>query len=253
MNAAPGDFFITAESSETGFGLFSATHFIWLFTGVSAIVLFCFLYRRAVEGSRRRMRISVASVTVAFELLKSILLILSGDYGIGRLPLHLCGFSIYFCFIHSFMKRAPHGVFSQFLYAFCMPGAVFALIFPDWTGYPLLSFMTFAGFLLHFLITIYVVMQVAGSDIVPDLRRLPAGTLIMLALAVPVYFFDRATGTNYMFLNWPSPGSPLEWFSSFGRPGYLIGYIPLILITWMLLYLPFILNMHSGAKMRQNR
>ena len=248
MGILPGDFFVTAESPETGFGLFSATHFIWLIIGAATAVLICLIYRRSPAEKRRRIRITLASSALAIELLKTLLLILAGDYGIGRLPLHLCGLSIYFCFIHSFMKSSPSNVFSQFLYFFCMPGAVFALIFPDWVGYPLFSFMTFSGFLLHFLITIYVVMQVISADIFPDLRRLPACILIMLLLAVPVYFFDKSAGTNYMFLNWPSPGSPLEWFSSLGRPGYLLGYIPLMLITWAVLYLPFILHSKSRKK-----
>ena len=248
MGILPGDFFVTAESPETGFGLFSAAHFIWLIIGAAAAVLICLIYRRSPAEKRRRIRITLASSALAIELLKTLLLILAGDYGIGRLPLHLCGLSIYFCFIHSFMKSSPSSVFSQFLYFFCMPGAVFALIFPDWVGYPLFSFMTFSGFLLHFLITIYVVMQVISAGIFPDLRRLPACILIMLLLAVPVYFFDKSAGTNYMFLNWPSPGSPLEWFSSLGRPGYLLGYIPLMLITWAVLYLPFILHSKSRKK-----
>ncbi|MCR4607936.1 MAG: TIGR02206 family membrane protein [Oscillospiraceae bacterium] len=248
MGILPGDFFVTAESPETGFGLFSAAHFIWLIIGAAAAVLICLIYRRSPAEKRRRIRITLASSALAIELLKTLLLILAGDYGIGRLPLHLCGLSIYFCFIHSFIKSSPSSVFSQFLYFFCMPGAVFALIFPDWVGYPLFSFMTFSGFLLHFLITIYVVMQVISADIFPDLRRLPACILIMLLLAVPVYFFDKSAGTNYMFLNWPSPGSPLEWFSSLGRPGYLLGYIPLMLITWAILYLPFILHSKSSKK-----
>ena len=247
MGILPGDFFVTAESPETGFGLFSAAHFIWFIIGAAA-VLICLIYRRSPAEKRRRIRITLASSALAIELLKTLLLILAGDYGIGRLPLHLCGLSIYFCFIHSFMKSSPSSVFSQFLYFFCMPGAVFALIFPDWVGYPLFSFMTFSGFLLHFLITIYVVMQVISAGIFPDLRRLPACILIMLLLAVPVYFFDKSAGTNYMFLNWPSPGSPLEWFSSLGRPGYLLGYIPLMLITWAVLYLPFILHSKSRKK-----
>lgn len=248
MGILPGDFFVTAESPETGFGLFSAAHFIWLIIGTAAAVLICLIYRRSSDEKRSRIRITLASSALAIELLKTLLLILAGDYGIGRLPLHLCGLSIYFCFIHSFMKSSPSSVFSQFLYFFYMPGAVFALIFPDWVGYPLFSFMTFSGFLLHFLITIYVVMQVISADIFPDLRRLPACILIMLLLAVPVYFFDKSAGTNYMFLNWPSPGSPLEWFSSLGRPGYLLGYIPLMLITWAVLYLPFILHSKSRKK-----
>ena len=248
MGLLQGDFFVTAESPETGFGLFSAAHFIWLIIGTATAVLICLIYRRSSAVKRRRIRIALSSSALVIELLKTLLLILAGDYGIGRLPLHLCGLSIYFCFIHSFMKSSPHSVFSQFLYFFCMPGAVFALIFPDWVGYPLFSFMTFSGFLLHFLITIYAVMQVISTDIFPDLRRLPACILIMLLLAVPVYFFDKSSGTNYMFLNWPSPGSPLEWFSSLGNPGYLLGYIPLMLITWAVLYLPFILHSKSRKK-----
>ena len=248
MGILPGDFFVTAESPETGFGLFSAAHFIWLIIGAATAVLICLIYRRSPAEKRSRIRITLASSALAIELLKTLLLILAGDYGIGRLPLHLCGLSIYFCFIHSFIKSSQSSVFSQFLYFFCMPGAVFALIFPDWVGYPLFSFMTFSGFLLHFLITIYVVMQVISADIFPDLRRLPACILIMLLLAVPVYFFDKSTGTNYMFLNWPSPGSPLEWFSSLGRPGYLLGYIPLMLTTWAVLYLPFIFHSKSSKK-----
>ena len=77
---------------------------------------------------------------------------------------------------------------------------------------PLVSFLTFAGFAGHFLIVTYVVMQVLAGDIAPDIRRAGACLLLMLALAVPVFIFDRLTATNYMFLNYPSPGSPLEWF-----------------------------------------
>ena len=128
----------------------------------------------------------------------------------------------------------------QFLYAFCMPGALAALLFPDWRVYPLVSFLTFAGFAGHFLIVTYVVMQVLAGDIAPDIRRAGACLLLMLALAVPVFIFDRLTATNYMFLNYPSPGSPLEWFSFLGRPGYILGYFPLIAAVWAVIYAPFV-------------
>lgn len=242
MNALFRQFFVLTESSETGFGLFSAAHFLWLAICAAVILSAGFRYKKASPRARGRMRLAAASLALAVELMKTVFLLCMGEYGIGRLPLHLCGLSVYMIFVHSLRARPANGVFSQFLYAFCMPGAVFALIFPDWTGYPLFSFMTFAGFLLHMLIVLYVITLLFGKDLVPSLRRLPVCILIMLLICVPVYFFDRFTHTNYMFLNWPSPGSPLEWFSFLGRPGYLLGYIPMALLTWAVLYLPFSLR-----------
>ena len=241
-------FFVTAESPELGFGLFSPAHFIWLIISAVVIAAAGILYRKAAAPVRHRMRITAGAAILAVELIKTAFLIYAGEYDIYRLPLHLCGLAVYLEFIHSLRDRPADGVFSQFLYSCCMPGAVFALIFPDWTGYPLFSFMTFAGFILHMLAVLYVVMQLSGKDIVPALRRLPACMFILLLIAVPVFFFDRLTVTNYMFLNWPSPGSPLEWFSFLGRPGYLLGYIPLMLATWAILYLPFILRSNPGKK-----
>ena len=144
--------------------------------------------------------------------------------------------AVYICVLHAVRGGALTG---QFLYAFCMPGAAFALFFPDWRCYPALSFMTLAGFMGHTLIVAYVLMQVCAGDIVPDIRRAPACLGVMLSLAAPVYVFDILTGTNYMFLNWPSPGSPLELFSFLGRPGYIAGYFPLLAAVWAAIYAPF--------------
>ena len=144
--------------------------------------------------------------------------------------------AVYICALHAWRGGALTG---QFLYAFCMPGAVFALIFPDWGYYPALHFMSASSFVIHGLIVTYVVMQVMARDIVPDVKKCPQCLGLMLALALPVYIFDRATGTNYMFLNWPSPGSPLEWFAFLGRPGFVLGYLPILAAVWAVMYYPF--------------
>ena len=79
-----------------------------------------------------------------------------------------------------------------------------------------------------------------GGDLRPEARQLPKCLGILVCCAVPVALFNRFFGTNYMFLSWPSPGSPLEWFASFlGRPGYLLGYLPMLALVWLILYLPF--------------
>ena len=99
--------------------------------------------------------------------------------------------------------------------------------------------MTACGFALHGLLVAYALMQVLGGDLQPETNALPGCLGLMLLLALPVYGFDRLEGTNYMFLNWPPATTPLMWFAPLGRPGYLLGYLPLIAIVWAVLYGPF--------------
>ena len=225
--------FSIVPGSERAFGLFSPLHILWLLAALAAWLLLCGRYRRCTPARRVRMRRAAAGAALAIELLRSLLLMRAGEYGVGRLPLHLCALAVYISFLHALRGGELTG---QFLYAFCMPGAVCALLFPDWSAYPAFHFMSVSSFVLHILLVGYTLMQVSGGDIRPDTRRTPACLGIMLLIAVPVYIFDRLTGTNYMFLNWPSPGSPLEWFAFLGRPGYLLGYLPLLTAAWAVIY-----------------
>ena len=63
----------------------------------------------------------------------------------------------------------------------------------------------------------------------------------MLAVAAVMYVFNKLAGTNYFFLNSPAPGSPLEWFARFlGNPGYILGFLPIMAVVWLALYLPWL-------------
>ncbi|MBR6352353.1 MAG: YwaF family protein, partial [Firmicutes bacterium] len=126
----------------------------------------------------------------------------------------------------------------QTLYALCLPGTVAALVFPDWTYYPPIHFITIEGFLFHFGVVAYVVFQLISGRIRPSLRVLWK-VLVFLAVAVPpIYFFNKHFHTNYFFVNVPSPGSPLEWFmQAFGDPGWLLGYAALVLVIMLMMEL----------------
>lgn len=224
--------------------MFSPAHIFFLAAAAACALWLCVRYRHTSGESRRKQRLAVACSALALEILRAALLIASGNYTLGRLPLHLCGMAVYISAFHALRGGRLTG---QFLYAFCMPGAAAALLFPDWSYYPALHFMTLCSFVLHILLFCYPLMQAVGGDIRPEGKALPGCLGIMMAIAIPVYGFDVLTNTNYLFLNWPSPGSPLEWFSFLGRPGYLLGYIPLIAMVWALLYLPF-LRKRDGSK-----
>lgn len=219
------------EYGADGFGLFSWVHFLYLALGAVLVFFLCRRYKNTAERERTRRRVGITLFTL--ELLRAFVLAVNGRYTVYTLPLHLCGMAVYLSFFHALRPRPLLG---QFLYAFCMPGALFALVFPDWTYYPGWHFLTLMGFLIHTLLVAYTLMQVCSGDIVPRLRDAPKCLALMLALAAPVYVFNRLAGTNYMFLHWPSPGSPLEWFSFLGNPGYILGYFPILAVVWVLLY-----------------
>lgn len=232
------DFFdvSAALSSATGITRFSVYHVAWLIAGAVICLLLCSVYSHLSTRGRAILRPTAAFLPLVVELLRTALFIAAGEYDIGRLPLHLCTMSVYLAAYHSLFGGELAG---QLLYAFGMPGGICALVFPDWCAYPPASFLSASSFLLHIFLVSYPIMLAVGGDITPDFRRAPFMLGILFAVALPIFVFDRITGTNYMFLNSPAPGSPLEWFSPLGRPGYILGYIPLLLIVWCVIYAPF--------------
>lgn len=225
-----------ALNAAEGVARFSGAHVAWLCAGGVIIALLCALYARTKAPGRWWVRRLAALTPLALELLRSALFMAAGEYGVGRLPLHLCSMSVYLAAYHAVFGGELAG---QLLYAFAMPGALCALIFPDWGGYPARSFLSASSFLLHIFLAAYPLMLAVGGDLRPDIRRAPAMLGLLAAVAVPVFCFDRAMGTNYMFLNFPAPGSPLEWFAPLGRPGYILGYLPMLAVVWGVIYAPF--------------
>jgi hypothetical integral membrane protein (TIGR02206 family) len=215
-----------------GFSCFSFGHFVWLAVGCLLISSLAYFYK-VHKKERRLLTFAVAALALSLELGRAALLLHLGLYDRGRLPLHLCTLSIYLCFFHSVH---PGKTLGQFLYAFSLPGAVFALLFPDWADYPAWHFVTVSSFLLHFLMVLYPLMQVLTGDIKPDAKQLPRVLLMMLCLAVPIYFLNLSLDTNYMYLNYPLVATPLMLFSSLGRPGYLVVYPLLVSLIWLILY-----------------
>ena len=234
------EYFFTPEHElppGVGFALWGAAHLVWLCIAAVLAAALCVCYRRADTAGRARLRRALGWAVLACEALKDLNLAAQGCLNVWNLPLHLCGLAVFFTFAHS---RRPGTTVGNFLYSCCMPGAAFALLTPDWTAFPPFSYHAIVGFAVHALLAAYPLMLVCGGDLRPEARQLPRCFALLAALAVPVYLFDRVFDANYMFLRWPSPGSPLEWFASFlGNPGYLLGYLPMLAVIWLALYLPF--------------
>lgn len=230
-------FRFNVQSSEgLGFQLFSVPHICWLIIAAASCVALCLIYRRKDEVSRRRLELCVAGLILFSELVKKLSLIIAGEYSVYDLPLHLCGMAVFISLVHAARGWKFTG---ELLYSACMPGAAFALIFPDWVRYPVFNFLSMNSFFVHILLTAYPLMLFFGGEIRPEAKRLPYCFLFLAVVSAPVYVFNKLVDANFLFLNWPSPGSPLEWFERWlGNPGYILGYIPMMVLVWTALYLP---------------
>ncbi len=207
-----------------GFKHFGPEHLCYIALGIAAIVLVCFRYSRADDKTQRRMDKTVGVWILAIiYVLRYIYYFAVGADMVTVLPLYLCSIAGFLCMAHSFRPIEWAG---QVLYALCLPGTVFAVLFSDWTYFPAFSFVSLQGYVYHFAVPMYIIMQLISRRIIPDIRKVWTIAVFMAVIVPSVHYFNYRNGTNYMFLNYPSPGSPLVPLADkFGNPGYILPYL----------------------------
>ncbi len=240
------DFFTNTGTGEAGFALFDAVHFAWIAAVAISAAVLCLVHRRLSDSGRRRLQRGFCLTMFSLYLLRQLVLMLVGDYGVHYLPLHLCGMSLY---IETIDSLFPNRFTRELGYAVCMPGALMGLLYANWGNLPLWNYISITSFIFHGMMIIYPLLYLTAGQHRPSPKRLPLCFGFLCAVSLPVYFFNRHFGTNYMFLAAPSAGSPLVWFEKlFGNPGYLLGFVIMIAILWAVMYLPFGLTERRNAK-----
>ena len=241
--------FFTYETNlpgGVGFGMFHIGHFVWLGIILVGIVGIMKWYHVSLEKRKRRMEVIVSGSLVLWIVLRAVYIGILHENFLYELPLHLCSMAGILCAIHCVTHWEWLG---QVLYTLCLPGAVLAMLFPDWSFYPAIHFITVEAFLFHMGIVVYVSFLLYSREIVPSIRKVWQVILFLVIVVTPIYFFDRVYHVNYMFVNWPSPGSPLEWIAGFmGNPGYLVGYAILAITCIIFMYLLYDLSVRMSNK-----
>ena len=93
----------------------------------------------------------------------------------------------------------------------------------------------------------YVTCLLTSHEIVPQVKKIWQVIAFLAIIVPPIYVFDKKYQVNYMFVNRPSDGSPLEWLAQWmGNPGYLLGYAGLILLCIFLMDLGY--EKFTGSK-----
>jgi len=229
-------FFATQETIPPGYGFthFDGEHMLWLAVFVVLIGLNSLLYRRMDAKGRENWRKTLAVVIVSSELIRDICLIACGTFLPKYLPFHLCGINIFLIAYHAWR---PTKLLDNFLYLICIPGATLAMLFSTWSMLPAFNFIYLHSFVLHILLAMYPFVLTAAGEIRPQPREFPKCILLLAAMAVPVSIFNHFYGTNFMFIAYPEPGTPLVWFEEH-MGSFLWGFPVLIPIFLGLMSVP---------------
>jgi len=227
---------------------FSPTHITFLITSLILIGGALTAYRRQSASFKKSILQVLVIFMVCSEIVDWVWYILIGHYSLRNcLPLHLCSASIFVEL--AAVLWTQNVILKEFAYALSMPAALAALITPGWY-YPLFSFQYLQSALTHTLLILVPVLIVWGSGFRPDFRRLPGCFLMLLSLAGIAAAANSLFGGNYMFLGYVPKDTALQVFERwFGHPGYIFLEIELILVIWLILYLPWI----AGERKRNRR
>ncbi|MBR6350176.1 MAG: YwaF family protein [Lachnospiraceae bacterium] len=222
-----------------GFTLYSAPHIIILIICAAASVCAGIFYRRASRDSQNKTGFLLAVLLVVLDIAHYIVFYFIGELSVNAIPLHLCAMTIYLILFHSVHLS---DWLAQTLYAVCLPGVWSALLFPNWTMYPIFSYPSLHSFTMHCLMSMYIIMQLTSCRIRPRLRAIWKPAVFLVVAAAIAWMANFYLHTNFMFLNRPVPGSPLEPLYNLAGgilPLYLLFFGIFAMIVLVIMYLPF--------------
>lgn len=152
------------------------------------------------------------------------------------LPLNLCTLSVY---LSAWMLVAQDRRVFEIVYFWGFGGTAQALLTPDLQeGFPDASFLLF--FLGHGGVIVALAFALLVLRFRPYLDSLPRVAAITVAVAALAFVVNLSFDTNFMFLMAkPNQPSILDWFGPW--PWYLPGLVLLSLLSFVLLYLPFLI------------
>ena len=239
-------FFVTNDNIPEGMGFraFGLTHILWLLAGLLLWVLTCIFYRKLSRDKQKVFLRSLGIYIFSQEMVKNLVLILLGEFSWGYLPFHLCGINILLIAFDVFKQTKT---VRSFLYYFAIPGAMLALLFPNWTETPFWNFFHIHSFTIHILLVLYPLLLVTTDQVPANLKAALKGVGLLVAMAIPVYGLNLLWDTNFMFLMEPDSGNPLELFEQL-LGSHLWGFPILLPLAVLVMYIPIYIFKNRNLK-----
>jgi len=231
------------DSAETitpglGFSHFDGVHLAWLGLFVISIVVCTVWFKKMNQRGRDVFKKTIALSLIIMEVLKISLLALTGRFRWGYLPFHLCGINIFLIVAHAWK---PTRLLDNFLYLICIPGALAALLFPNWTALPVRNIYHIHSSIVHILLVMYPLVQALNGILDLDIKMVPKCLGLLVLMAIPIYGLNLLWGTNFMFLMRADAGNPLALFEQMWG-SHLLGFPVIIAAVVIVMYLPIVVR-----------
>jgi hypothetical integral membrane protein (TIGR02206 family) len=220
------------------FQLFGAAHIAALL----ALILIGYgltRFKNASEGTRRVVRIALGLFLWFDESIWHYWNAYYGHWDIQTmLPLHACSILIW---LGGFMLIFRSYRIYEFVYFMGIGGAFQYLMTPDLGIYGFPHIRYFQTFLSHGLLLISAIYMTVVEGFRPTWKSLLRVVIWSNIYMVIIYFLNTQIGSNYLFVNAkPSTPSLLDLMPDW--PVYILYMEGLGLITFLILYTPFIIK-----------
>jgi hypothetical integral membrane protein (TIGR02206 family) len=243
------DWFFTKDYVGTAFQFLGPAHLAAL--GVILLFnLYLIRFKGASESARRLIRYSMAGVLWANEIGWHLWNYFTGQWTIQTmLPLHVCSLLVW---TGALMLITKNYTIYEFTYFLGIGGALQALLTPDLGIYGFPHYRFFQTFLSHGLIVTSAIYMTAVEGYRPTWKSFLRVAVLANLYMMVVFGVNSLIGSNYMFINHkPATASLLDALPAW--PWYILWMEAIGLVTFLLLYLPFIIKdwrTHSQARTR---
>ncbi len=220
-----------------------------LICNICLLFLFKLYFKKSNQISSNKFILLIISLTtILSEAVLDLYLVVKLHYNIlYYLPLHLCGIG-YFIHLgiavtmqpHKKIIRIFHASLSEISMILIGPAAFITLFFPDWSNLKLTSYQSIQGFISHGLLILFPSILLFFKISYPDIKHSWYNIAFLVIIAIPIHYFNKYSGCNYLFLESPIKNTPLELMADIaGRKNYIYCLIIFITIIVSLEYLIF--------------
>ncbi|NWG35620.1 MAG: TIGR02206 family membrane protein [Chloroflexi bacterium] len=240
--------FFAGEYSGPAFQFLGTAH-LGALLALILLNLYLVRFKKADEKTRSGVRWTLALILWANEIAWH-----AWNYAVGKwtiqtmLPLHLCSLLVWF---GALMLVTKNYHIYEFMYLMGIGGAIQALATPDLGIYGFPHFRFFQTFISHGLIVTSAIYMTVVEGFRPTWKSVWRVAFWMNLYMIPVFFLNRAIGSNYLMINHKPPTASLldllpDW------PVYILYMEAIGLVTVLLLYLPFAVR-DWRAKVKESR
>ena len=235
-------FWTTPRTIQSIFGsnyktypVFGMTHLLELGFAILIIMIISLIYRKLDNKKRDKILFVTTILIVIDELFKYAFTIPTNQWTWSYLPLHLCSINVFTTTIHTITKSNK---IKEFLYALCLPGAILALISAPWLTAPVMNAMHIHSYTIHVLLILYPILLLAGGYR-PTSKSILSNAIILICIAIPIFFINKALNTNFLYINDPSEVFITKFLYDLFGNFYVVSFPILICIVWLVMYLPW--------------